>query len=240
MSRHFDPMQLPYFFEENIPSEGNLYLGEGTSKHVAQVLRMQQDQLVQLTNGRGELFTASIIEPNKNKTEVKILSKTLVPVPHRKISIAISPIKNNSRFEWFLEKATELGVAEIIPLLCDRTEKTYVKMERMLKIISSAMVQSRQCWLPEVRVPIQFCDFISQPFGGSKFIAHCANTNKSTLNEVVVSPVAALALIGPEGDFREHEIEEAIEKKFDPISLGETRLRTETAGIVASVLLINK
>ncbi len=239
-NHHFNPMQLPYFFESNIPPEGNLFLGEGTSKHISQVLRMHEGQFVQLTNGKGELFTASINTPNKKGTEVKILSKILVPAPPRKISIAISPLKNTSRFEWFLEKVTELGVAEIIPLLCERTEKSFAKMERLQKIIISAIIQSRQCWIPELKPPVEMGAFVKQPVCESKYIAHCISPNKTNPLQLRISASSAVALIGPEGDFTESEVQRATENGFQEISLGATRLRTETAGIVAAVLLLNR
>lgn len=233
-------MQLPYFFEENIPNCGKFFLSEESSKHIIQVLRMQEGEEINITNGKGELLTSSIVIANKRKTEVTITNKTSYSRANQKISIAISPIKNNNRFEWFLEKATEIGVSEIIPLICNRTEKNSMKMERMHNIMVSAMLQSRQVWMPELKETVQFPEIIKSAGYQQKFIAHCNDSEKKTLKDFDTGNFSRIILIGPEGDFTENEINAAAQNNFIPMSLGETRLRTETAGIVAAVLLVNK
>jgi 16S rRNA (uracil1498-N3)-methyltransferase len=157
----------------------------------------------------------------------------------RSVAIGISLLKNASRFEWFLEKATEIGVSEIIPLLCERTEKEKFRFDRMQQILISAMLQSQQCWLPVLHQPTEFKNIITQK-NDRKFIAHCIDEEKTPLtNEQINQSTSVLILIGPEGDFTEKEIAVAIENIFQPISLGSTRLRTETAGMFAAVVLCN-
>jgi 16S rRNA (uracil1498-N3)-methyltransferase len=246
-------MALPFFYKEDIDLATTLVvLDEATSKHIVQVLRMKVGDQLQLTNGKGNLFTAEIKDDNRKKCSVTITKKSEIHNPQSTISIAVSLIKNNSRFEWFLEKATEVGVTEIIPLMCERTEKATFKMERMKSILVSAMLQSQQCWLPVLQEPVKFASLVSQSKEEQKFIAHCEDeNNKVSLNSKLLSlPVRhagpstspqdaahKLILIGPEGDFTKQEIELALQNNFTPVALGETRLRTETAGVVAATLL---
>ena len=232
-------MQLPYFFEENIPDSGNFNLNELSSRHIVQVLRMQEGYPINITNGNGILVTCKIADANKKHCQVEINDyQTILPTT-RKISIAISPIKHNNRFEWFLEKATEIGISEIIPVICSRTEKTHLKRDRLNQIIVSAMLQSQQSWMPQLTEPVYFEDLIKSTIPGIRLIAHCVDSDKKHLSSFVQSEQPKLVLIGPEGDFTEKEISAALENNFKPVNLGETRLRTETAGIVAAVLLKN-
>ncbi|MEP7230633.1 MAG: RsmE family RNA methyltransferase [Ginsengibacter sp.] len=233
-------MQLPYFFEENIPESGNLFLGEMSSRHIVQVLRMKETEEINVTNGKGLLITCSIINANKKKIEIAIKTRALFSRLYPKISIAISLIKNANRFEWFLEKATEIGVSEIIPLICSRTEKSSMKMERMRNIIVSAVLQSRQTWMPEFKEPVNLIHVLTEKSNQQKFIAHCDDPKKKSLKDLNATRAPQLILIGPEGDFTPDEIKAAIQNNFLPVTLGETRLRTETAGIVAAILLMNK
>lgn len=238
---HFYFMALPFFYIEDIKSAA-VVLNEETSKHVVQVLRMQNGEQLQLTDGKGNLFTAEIIDNNRKRCSVAII-KTSNFKPHiSNITIAISPVKNTSRFEWFLEKATEIGVSEIIPLLCNRTEKQHFRYERMKGILISAMLQSQQTWLPVLHEPTKFMDAVSITLQQQKFIAHCEDeNNKVPLTSSVTIPSASkLIFIGPEGDFTKEEIGVALKKNFTPVTLGNTRLRTETAGIVAAALLVNQ
>lgn len=231
-------MTLPFFFEENLPIASQFTLSEESSKHIAQVLRMKEGQMIQITNGKGDLLTAEIILPNKKTTRVKIIEKKFISSPHGKITIAVSLIKNPGRFEWFLEKATEIGVSEIIPLLCRRTEKPHFKQERMKAIVTSAMLQSRQAWLPAISEPVKIGDLLQQNSFEQKLIAHCADQEKKRLDHLNVDKkMSRIILIGPEGDFTEDEIAAAQSKDYIAVSLGENRLRTETAAIVAAVLL---
>ena len=235
-------MALPYFYNNSIScSTSSLLLNEENSKHIVQVLRMQNKEQLQLTDGRGNLFTAEIIDNNKKKCSVEIIKISCQPASINRISIAISLIKNNSRFEWFLEKATEIGVTEIIPLICERTEKQHFRFERMQGILISAMLQSQQTYLPVLHEPVKYEIYIERQKEntGQKFIAHCEEA-KGKNNLFNIPPFHhPTILIGPEGDFSKSEIEAALANNFIPVTLGNTRLRTETAGIVAATLLSN-
>ena len=232
-------MQLPFFYEENISESSTFILSEESSRHIVQVLRMKEGDKIQITNGIGTLLTAEITLAHKKKAEVKIEKKEFFPVILPKSTIAVSLVKNTSRFEWFLEKATEIGIGEIVPLICKRTEKNHFREDRMKMILISALIQSRQVWLPELKVPLKYSDFIKNSSNYSKkFIAHCLDGQKRSLKEFTNDPLLSkIILIGPEGDFTPEEIEEAISANFIPVTLGENRLRTETAAIVAAVLL---
>ena len=234
-------MALPFFYSEEITTASiQLVLNEDTSKHVVQVLRMKNGEQLNLTDGKGNLFTTEIIDDHKKKCTVKILATHYHQPSEKKITIAISLVKNASRFEWFLEKATEIGVNEIIPLICERTEKQHVRFDRMKGILISAMLQSQQCWLTVLREPVKFSKFITKEYVGQKFIAHCEDEqSKKSLHQHISISTHQLICIGPEGDFTKSEIEAALQNDFIPVALGETRLRTETAGIVAATLLCN-
>ncbi len=231
-------MALPFFYKEDIQASlAAVVLDEDTSKHIVQVLRMQNGEPLQLTNGRGDLFTCEITDNNRKRCSVKILQTSNLKGQSSKITIAISLIKNSSRFEWFLEKATELGVSEIVPLICERTEKTAFKAERMKSILVSAMLQSQQCWLPVLHEPTKFNALVHSSAQQQKFIAHCMDDAKRSLTDLNNESLSSkVILIGPEGDFTPGEIELALQNNFSGVSLGETRLRTETAGIAAAAL----
>jgi 16S rRNA (uracil1498-N3)-methyltransferase len=234
-------MALPFFYKENIDlNTKEVVLDEDTSKHIVQVLRMKTGEQLQLTNGKGHLFTTEITDDNRKKCIVTIIKKSEITNHKSAITIAISLIKNNTRFEWFLEKATEIGVTEIIPLICERTEKTAFKYDRMKNILVSAMLQSQQTWLPVLHEPVKFATLMNQSKQEQKFIAHCEDENiRQPFNSKLINQLTnKLILIGPEGDFTPNEIELALKNDFVPVTLGQTRLRTETAGIVAATLLV--
>ena len=232
-------MSLPIFFQEEISDNPSINLNEETSKHIIQVLRMKQGEQLQITDGKGKIVTTEIIAEHKKATEVKVLSTSHISPRTSDITIAISIIKNNSRFEWFLEKATEIGVSAIIPLICDRTEKQNFRHDRMKSILISAMLQSQQVWLPALHEPLKFKDVIKKSTHEKKLIAHCDAGEKATISNQSINQ-SSMILIGPEGDFTKEEIDLAVANNFIPVSLGDTRLRTETAGIVACVLLNQK
>jgi 16S rRNA (uracil1498-N3)-methyltransferase len=231
-------MSLPFFYKDDINlATSEVELDEDTSKHVVQVLRMRDGEQLQLTDGKGNLFIAEIIGQNKKKCTVKILTTAFQAPSSKKITIAISLIKNAHRFEWFLEKATEIGVSEIIPLLCTRTEKQHFRFERMKSILISAMLQSQQTWLPVLQEPVKFSVLVKQTGGNQKFIAHCEE-EEHRMQLYTYQPFnPSIILVGPEGDFTVDEIELALQNNFLPVALGNTRLRTETAGIVAVTIL---
>lgn len=228
-------MNLPFFFVEDLNNK-QIVLDEDTSKHI-NVLRMQRSEEVLLTDGKGKKAKAFIVDDNRKKCVVEISSLQTEEEKKPKVAIGISLIKNASRFEWFLEKATEIGVNEIIPLICARTEKEKFRYDRMQNILISAMLQSQQCWLPVLREPIEFAKALQLSFE-QKFIAHCLAEQKQSLS-AHTHDAASIILIGPEGDFTEEEIKEALQKGYRPVTLGNTRLRTETAGIVAATLLVH-
>ena len=231
-------MALPFFYiNEYTASQKEIIMNEETSKHIVQVLRMKAGEQLNLTDGKGALLTCGITTEHKRHCEVKVLSAVIYPLSSKKITIAISLLKNANRFEWFLEKATEIGVNEIIPLICERTEKEKFRFDRMQGICISAMLQSQQTWLPVLQEPVDFKKLCEQSMAEQKFIAHCDEGTKQNLHSHIRTSASSCICIGPEGDFTEKEIEMALQNNFIPVSLGDTRLRTETAGVVASTLL---
>lgn len=230
-------MQLPFFYIDSFDaSQQQLTLGEENSRHIVQVLRMKAGELLHLTDGNGHLLIAEITEAHKKNCIVRITKKSYEEPAVKAITIAISPLKNAGRYEWFLEKATEIGVTEIVPLICSRTEKQKIRSDRMRSILISAMLQSRQTWLPKLSDPVLFSDFISGEIFiniNQKFIAHCVDEKKEILRGAAKD---AVILIGPEGDFTQDEINDAIAAGCTPVTLGNTRLRTETAGMVSAAL----
>ena len=236
-------MPLPIFFTNSIaPLHEMLELDEDTSKHVAQVLRMREGELLQLTDGKGNLATAQVKTAHKKHTTVTITNAHFVPAPRRKTAIAISLLKNANRFEWFLEKATELGIQIIIPLICEHTERQHFRLDRMQAVLVSAMLQSQQSWLPELVEPVPFEKWITSDSATDgtfqKFIAHCAEDGEKTnFRQQVDHSMNGIILIGPEGDFSGDEIALALQQGYLPVSLGDTRLRAETAGMAAATIL---
>lgn len=234
-------MQLPLFFEEDLPDKPESFeLSHETSKHIIQVLRMKEGDHLILTNGKGIEMNVTILNPDKRGTSVSFNNKRNLLSPDNQNAIAISLLKNENRFEWFLEKATELGIHKIYPLITSRTEKKSFRQERMKNIMVSAMLQSRQYFLPYLSEPISLSGIFELNDFQQKMIAHCADEDsKAALTDIVEKDTSKMVLIGPEGDFTEGEIADCLENGFLPVSLGNTRLRTETAGIVAAVFLVN-
>lgn len=235
-------MQHPFFhITEYNTAQQEIALNEDTSRHIIQVLRMRAGALLNLTDGKGNLLTATIAEEHKKYCTARVMDAQFIPRPLRHVAIAISLLKNTSRFEWFLEKATEIGVNEIIPLLCSRTEKQRFRADRMKSILVSAMLQSQQVWLPVLHAPVDYALLFRQQEVADttqKFIAHCIAGEKANLRDLVsASGPSPLILVGPEGDFTNEEVHQALQNHCIPVSLGSTRLRAETAGIVAAALL---
>lgn len=232
-------MSAPYFYEPQINLGATSFTcSEETSKHCAQVLRMQGGDAIQITNGMGGVFEATIVEAHKKNTTVQIIKEYAVASASQKIILGISILKNAVRLEWLFEKATEMGVHTIVPLLCERTIHERFKSDRMNNIIQSAMIQSQQTWLPVLSETMPLLQFITKSSAAQKLIAHCEPLHKTSIQSIEPSD-DLLLLIGPEGDFAPSEIEAAIAKDFMPIDLGPTRLRTETAGIFALSCLKN-
>lgn len=225
-------MQLFYNLELTETSV-QITFSKDDSKHIVKVLRKTVGDDLHITNGNGWLFVAIIKIADIKNCVATIISKRLEPSRNYKVHLAVAPTKMNDRYEWFLEKATEIGVDVITPIICDHSERKVIKSDRFEKILQAAMKQSLHYYLPELREPISFNHFINQPFEGQKFIAHCEETDRVSLKNALQSHTDVLILIGPEGDFSPNEIKAAIASGFKPVSLGNTRLRTETAAVVA-------
>jgi 16S rRNA (uracil1498-N3)-methyltransferase len=232
-------MDIPYFYFPSISKQVNEFiLDENSSRHIVQVLRMQPGEKLNLTDGKGISALAVIQEANKKRCIVNITERQIHAGPHRRVLIALALLKNASRFEWFLEKATELGVTEIIPLKTARTEKQQFRTERMKGILESALIQSRQTWMPVLHDPQNFIPWLENIHADQKFIAHCDKGAKRKLGEMINTNLGSqLILIGPEGDFTEEEIQRSLDAHFIAVELGDNRLRSETAAIAAAALL---
>ena len=219
-----------------------IQLSAEESNHCVKVLRLKKGDQVQLMNGKGSIFIAEISAPDSKSCILEIKEEMTIPaIRNYHLTIAIAPTKNIDRFEWFIEKSTEIGIDRIMPLICQHSERKDVKIERLEKILVAAMKQSGQAFLPELTQPVSFKNLINSSFDGVKLIAHCEAGSKTKLRDSLPTGGNTLILIGPEGDFDPTEIKLAMENGFGPVSLGASRLRTETAGVVAchSVNLIN-
>jgi len=214
---------------------------EEESKHIVKVLRKTSGDILQVTNGKGVLFEVQILSAEAKKCKAQIISSDKKHQKMHWFHMVVAPTKTNDRFEWFLEKATEIGVNEITPIFCEHSERKTVKRERLEKVIQSAMKQSLRTYLPKLNEAIGYSEFIKKEKAGLLFIAHCEDDEKMELKRRVAPDKDITILIGPEGDFSNKEIEAAYENGFLPVSLGEARLRTETAAIVActTVNMIN-
>jgi 16S rRNA (uracil1498-N3)-methyltransferase len=216
------------------PLHPQYFLNEEESKHAVRVLRLELGAEVQLIDGRGGLYTAQIKDAHPKRT---ILQITRVVTEYSKrnhyLHIAIAPTKNLDRLEWFLEKATEIGIDEISLIICQRSERKEAKTERLNKIITAAIKQSLKAYHPVLNEAVSFNKFVSQPFDGQKFIAHCEDSEKINLKDKLQKQGRCLVLIGPEGDFSTAEINAALDNGYKALTLGDSRLRTETAALEA-------
>jgi 16S rRNA (uracil1498-N3)-methyltransferase len=241
--KHESNFSMQLFYNPDINTTVNEFsFDKEESKHIVKVLRKKEGDILHVTNGLGYLFYSEIISASDKKCTVKITKTETQQQTTFYLHLAVAPTKMNDRFEWFLEKATEIGVHEITPIICDHSERKVIKTERFDKIIQSAMKQSLQFYLPKLNEPISLKDFISQQHEGNLCIAHCEETSKILLKQTIKPKEKYTILIGPEGDFSEKEIESALKNKYIPVSLGNTRLRTETAAVVAchSVVFANE
>ena len=234
-------MQL--FYNPSISeTEKSFVFDKEESKHIIKVLRKKESDILFVTNGLGYLFITKIALASDSKCTVNILSFEKQEPSKFQLHLAVAPTKMNERYEWFLEKATEIGIQEITPIICEHSERKVIKIDRFQKIIESAMKQSLHYFIPKLNEPITYKEFLKKEYSGQKFIAHCEETNKKSFKKELKTKEDVLILIGPEGDFSVKEIQMALDNKYIPVSLGETRLRTETAAIVAchSVVLLNE
>ena len=234
-------MQL--FYNSDIKQGAEtFFFDKEESKHIIKVLRKKESDKIFITNGLGFIFESEIILASEKKCEVKITKETFQEPDKFYTHIAVAPTKMNDRLEWFLEKATEIGIHEITPIFCDHSERKVYKIDRAEKIIQAAMKQSLHYYIPKINEPISFAQFVKSNLDGQKFIAHCEETDKKSFKNEVNKDEKVTILIGPEGDFSTKEINLAIENGFIPVTLGNTRLRTETAALVAchTIALINE
>lgn len=224
--------------------ETTAVLDEDEGTHLVKVLRHQTGDEVHFTNGEGKLYRAELLNGKGKSVKLKLVQlerEEQRAVPH--VHIAIAPTKSMERFEWFLEKATELGINEITPLICQRSERDKIRPERLNKILISAMKQSLRLWLPKLNPMIKLRSWVAASTGSQQqFIAHCQSKNLPSLKALLRPQQSITILVGPEGDFTLDEITLAVERGITPVSLGEARLRTETAGMVAvhTVRMINE
>lgn len=232
------------FYTPDINRDVSLYtLSEEESKHCIRVLRLATGHQIRLMDGSGGIFDCEISDAHPKRTQVRVLSFVQEASNREyRLHLAVAPTKNIERFEWFLEKATEVGVDEITPIICEHSERKDIKLDRLNKIIIAAMKQSQQSFLPKLNQAIRLSDFFKKDLQAKRFIAHCVDDQKQFLKTCLQTNDDSLILIGPEGDFSHSEIAEALASEFTPISLGSTRLRTETAAVVAcvEVSLINR
>ncbi len=233
-------MQL--FFDPEF-SPTNTVLNPEESKHCIRVLRHNKGDEITILNGNGTLFTAQIIDANPKACKLEILNQTIESERPFSLHMVVAPTKNIDRFEWFLEKATEIGIEQITPIICEHSERKIIKPERLEKVIIAATKQSLKSYKPILNPIISFKDFIAKDYSNMhQFIAHCYNSPKELLKNSYSTNTNVIILIGPEGDFSEEEVKRAIENGFAPVSLGKARLRTETAAIMActTINLINQ
>ncbi|WP_372919386.1 16S rRNA (uracil(1498)-N(3))-methyltransferase [Salegentibacter sp.] len=213
------------------------------SKHIVKVLRKNVGDVLKVTNGRGSIFSVKITDANPNSCKAEIIASEKEKPASWHLHLAVAPTKMNDRYEWFLEKATEIGMHEVTPVICDHSERKHVKLNRFERVLQSAMKQSLHSALPQLNEAVSLRDFLKQDISGQKFIAHCEKgMQRFQLKEKTEPSAEVTILIGPEGDFSTEEIQLALQHGWQPISLGNSRLRTETAAIVAchTVALANQ
>ena len=221
-----------FFLPDLIKTDSKIVFHKEESKHIARVMRKIAGDQLQVTNGKGLEMVIELEQIGQSKVIGKPVKTTLHPPLPYQLHIAIAPTKNINRLEWFLEKVTEIGIHQITPLVCDHSERKIIKKERLDKIIVSALKQSKQFYKPILNPLISFNEFLTaQPKG---YIAHCHTGEKQRLFDAIATKVNITILIGPEGDFSSKEVSVALNNNYTAISLGDQRLRTETAGIIAA------
>jgi 16S rRNA (uracil1498-N3)-methyltransferase len=218
-------------------SNGVTRLDPEESRHCVKVLRKRNGDPINITDGQGFFYTALITDASPSECEFKIIQKEPEQSTPFKIHIAVSPTKNADRIEWFVEKAVEFGVHEITLLECEHTERAFIKTERLIKVAVSAMKQSLKATLPTINALIPFTELVRLSGTCNKYIAYVDSTNPLHLKDVTMNEKQSLVLVGPEGDFSKNELDLAIENNFVKVSLGKSRLRTETAALAACFIL---
>jgi len=218
-------------------------LGKEESQHSIKVLRQKEGEKVYLTDGIGNMYEAEILEANPKGCTIKVINtQNQFNKRDYYLHVAIAPTKNISRIEWFLEKATEMGIDEITPIVCEHSERVVVKQERLEKIIVSAMKQSLKAYLPKLNPPTPLLQIIQNAKEKNKYIGYCQSEDRKQIKDIYKAKESVLIVIGPEGDFSEKEVEAAQKHKFQKITLGKERLRTETAGlyVVNTIHILNQ
>lgn len=229
-------MDIPSFHAPQIPVPGErLLLDEDGSRHAVSVLRLREGEAVRLVDGQGVIAHAGVVDAHRKRCVLAVRERKVLPDPRYPLTLAVSLLKNPSRFEWMLEKVCEIGVRRVVPLLLHRTERQRVRQDRLAAVALSAMLQSQQPWMTEVTAPMALADILSRHPAGHRLIAHCLPGSPAG----ALAPVEgeALVLIGPEGDFTPAEVDAALGAGFRPVRLGPSRLRSETAGVVAAAVL---
>lgn len=233
-------MQL--FFNNSLTEHSDVFQFEkNESRHISKVLRKSNGDILHITNGKGWMFEAQILEADIKSVRAKIIKKTFEKDKEYQLHMAVAPTKSMDRFEWFLEKATEIGVSEITPIVCDNSERKVIKIDRLERIVLSAVKQSLKRYIPKINNAISLDEFLKTEQNSLKYIAHCAEGNKRNLYHAAPANSNITILIGPEGDFSSNEIEEALMRNYQAVTLGNSRLRTETAALAAchTIALIN-
>lgn len=226
------------FYEPDLSGESVL-LSEEESKHVVRVLRLSAGDQVELLDGKGTRAVAEVSDDHPKRCVLTLISRSNEPTERNfRLHIAVAPTKNTDRIEWFVEKATEIGIDEITFLECEHSERDTIKIDRIEKVAISAMKQSQQSHLPKINELTSFTDFISSCEAEIKLIAHCVDSERKDLRDFSFTNKTVAILIGPEGDFSNDEINLALQSGFQPVIFGKTRLRTETAAVYA-VTLVN-
>lgn len=229
---------MTLFYSPDLADQQEFTLSAEESHHAVRVLRLGAGERIILVNGRGGWYPSIITGPDPKACRVRIEERVEgYGKPSFYLHIAIAPTKQSDRLEWFIEKATEIGISEVTPLICDRSERRDSKRERLLRVAVAAMKQSVKAFHPVINEPAPFGRFIAMPFEGCRAIAHCAEGEKRWIDQCDLTRRRVTLLIGPEGDFSLKEIQAAMEQGFIPITLGDSRLRTETAGVAATQTL---
>jgi 16S rRNA (uracil1498-N3)-methyltransferase len=223
---------MPYFFQENL-DQNTFTLTSEESKHITKSLRLKEDDVVWITNGKGTLAKTTLSYLNNASCEVNVLERFVQESNFIKLHLAVAPTKNHDRMEWLVEKAVEIGVSQISFIICDRSERKYIDLNRLNRISIAALKQSQGVWLPELKI-LSFSHFINESptYKADKFIAYCDDNEQSVeINQIKYEEHEAIFLIGPEGDFTPQEILAAKAHGFQQITLGNKTLRTETAAL---------
>lgn len=229
---------MNYFYQESLDNSVTQFaFSPEESRHMVKALRKREGDIVYITNGKGLVFTAEILEANPRRCMGQIRETRKVHPTMHSLHLAVAPTKKADRFEWFLEKATEMGVDQITPVICEHSEREHLQMERMRRILQEAMKQSLRAYLPTLNDPVPLGTFLEGKHPDLKFIAHCEEDDKVELKRRLAADKDVVVLIGPEGDFSTAEIRMAEDKGFLPVSLGQYRLRTETAALMACAVV---